>query len=258
MSSIQVFGLFPLSGGRLSNERSTKSTATYYYIYYRSTITCSSGKSLPAEIRIYNESSQQPLPDDTVAIVSGAVAIPPSGDVLIEANYIFPVPGDPNSDDYDDHLPDMLYPLVIVLGHVSANGVVMPDGVTRSFPVEGAGYVRGASVSSTVGYGILLPPLLLLIFLPLSCMLDKSAKWRSISIPGVSSIVQASGQCWDLTPEGNVIINVKILAFNVAGRTGVPVGGGPLPSSPSTFSPKRRKFTQVSERSVAISTSALP
>ena len=59
-------------------------------------------------------------------------------------------------------------------------------------------------------------------------------------------------------PDGNVIINVKILAFNVAGRTGVPVGGGPLPSSPSTFSPKRRKFTQVSERSVAISTSALP
>ena len=66
MSSFILVSFLPLTGGKCAV--STKSSKIYY-CFYTTTIQCSSGVDIPAEIQIYSQYNEVPLPDDTTAFV---------------------------------------------------------------------------------------------------------------------------------------------------------------------------------------------
>lgn len=151
MSSFTLFGLFPLSGGRsVSRPKPKDSNATYRFFLYRSTIQCVSGAEIPAEVSIFPEPGQQPLPDNTVAFLLARAYIPDSGDAILDVIHMYPFPGDPTSDHYEDNIPDILHPYAVAVGHVSGNGIVLADGQSKSFPISASQYVRDGPRASTL------------------------------------------------------------------------------------------------------------
>lgn len=84
-----------------------------FYCIYQTSIQCSSGVATPAELRVYSPPGDDPLAEDTVIFLLAKVYIPTSGKALLDAICLFPVPGVPSDDKYENSIPDMQFPMVI-------------------------------------------------------------------------------------------------------------------------------------------------
>ncbi|KAH9918035.1 hypothetical protein B0H21DRAFT_659508, partial [Amylocystis lapponica] len=139
-----TLGLFALAHGRRVSSVTRAGTPTYH-CHYSTTIQCSSGDLIPAELRIYSPRDNFPVRDNTVAFVVAKLYIPPPGSgsttALLEAYSLFPCPGDPSSDTYDDMLPDMPNPFVYGLGVVRGRWSLLPDN-SKAFAVEVSDHIR--------------------------------------------------------------------------------------------------------------------
>lgn len=167
MSSLIFVGLFSLRGGRIVETAFTKRSGekgTISHAYYDTAVVCRHAPHLPAELRVYVRGTEL-IPDETVAIVVAKGYVPPgdvAGDLLLDALYIAPFPGDPTGDsvEYDRSLPDFHWPLLFGLGSVSGASTELPNGQV-TFPVTTSEYVRGSTKSSTLSYALCLFVLIL-------------------------------------------------------------------------------------------------
>ncbi len=154
MSSFFILGFFALADGHVETTPKSQ-TIIRHHCLYNTTIQCSSDRPLPTELRVWCSSSNYSvLPNNTVAFIIAKAVIDTKS--LLEAWLVSPMPGHPDDDDYDDHLPNILYPFVMGVGHVvmsSADPTQEPDvGITRHVNVQVSDYVRDVQQTSTIQY----------------------------------------------------------------------------------------------------------
>ncbi|OBZ78509.1 hypothetical protein A0H81_02121 [Grifola frondosa] len=184
-----------------------------------------SGPTLPAELRIYSPRNDTPLPDNTIAFVVAKAHAPANGTILLDALSIYPFPGDPNSDDYQDAIPDMPYPFAYGLGSIQAKHEVLADGVSKGFMVDLSEHVRDSPKPSSV-----------------QCIYDgMTPHWLNVPTPNPNTNIHFLGVCSGLYGDGRLTINLENIVFNT-GAAPPAIGGGGPPPAPGTPGAKRRKF----------------
>jgi hypothetical protein len=167
MSSLIFVSLFSLRAGHIVETFFTKHTSekgTISYTHYDTAVVCRHLPQLPAELRVYVCGTEL-ISDHTVSIVIVKGYVPPSdvaGDLLLNALYIAPFPGNPSGDsiEYNRTLPDFHWHLLFGLGSVSGASTELPNGQVF-FPVTTLKYVCGTTRSSTLSYAVYLEYLLL-------------------------------------------------------------------------------------------------
>ena len=100
--------MLAVAGGRRLPSQSPNSRTTYHCFY--NTVLQSTGPpdaSFPAELRVYGPRDSVVLADNTVVFVYARLHVPPTGTALLDVIQMYPFPGDPSDDTYDDHLPDI-------------------------------------------------------------------------------------------------------------------------------------------------------
>lgn len=113
MSSFIIVGFVGLTSGRRVRSDVTRPDGTplvLWHVIYDTCIICAQPPSLPAELRKYSPINDVVYPDDTVAFIVAKAYVPPvniSKTVLLDTILMIPVPGDPSSTEYDEHVPDL-------------------------------------------------------------------------------------------------------------------------------------------------------
>jgi hypothetical protein len=157
MSVFMLFGNFCLAGGeRLPTPRTTAANTpiNVYHVYYDTTIKLLNG-DLQAQLRVYSPMGNVPLPNNTVVFAVTHAHIDKESPALLEAQVVFPYPGDPSDETYQDGLPDFPATFFVGVGpsRTSANvKEYAPDGQSRAFTLDLSDYVRDALKPSLVQY----------------------------------------------------------------------------------------------------------
>ena len=151
MSSITLTGFFGLLHG--------KGVSVVHHAVYSSVIQCTLSDvgeqpmAIPAEIRLWCPLSQPLHPDNTVAFIVAKAYIPSPGSLpnvaLLDTLYLVPFPGDTDTDEYEDHIPDFPNPLVATLGTISASGSDLSTG-HHCFPLSVREYVGDENKNSVI------------------------------------------------------------------------------------------------------------
>lgn len=154
MSAFGIYGFFALANGRRSSkERAGSSSKPVWYCIYSTSLQCASGLALPVELRIFHPQSAPILADNIVAFVSARAYCPDKdGIILLEAYHLFPVPGVPSDEHYQDCIPNMQFPYAFGLGQVGGKAEWLPDRKSRTFPLTVGDYVRDSMISSNIQY----------------------------------------------------------------------------------------------------------
>ena len=209
------------------------------------TIQCSAGVDIPADIHIYSPYNDVVLPDDTIAFVVARAFCPPNETAFLDAYHLIPVPGNPTETEYQSQrVPDCPYPFALGVGAVSGTEV-LADSVTKAFSVVVSDYVRDGMKSSTVQYDCLHLCAICAcsnLWIPLRCCFNSSRpRWSNTPLPIANSCVHFFGTIADVNSSGAVRIDVDNIAINVGPNTNEST------SSPSSkVSPvKRRKFNAI-------------
>jgi hypothetical protein len=134
-----------------------KSAATYYVVYSTS-VSCSDdpeNNGIDAELRVFCPQSAPLFADGTVVYAYAKMFAPPNQPILLDAIRTHPFPGDPGSEDYDNHIPQNVASAVIVHGSVTAAPSRSADG-SRTFPITVSEYVRDVIRQSHIQYVFIL------------------------------------------------------------------------------------------------------
>jgi hypothetical protein len=120
MSTLIVDGFFAVKNGRrvVSERVVNTNTIKTNYIHYQTALQCTANVSYPAELRVFATSQSTILPGNAVVHVIAKAEINPNTDAFLEATSLIVIPGNPSSDDYEDHIPDEPYPHLFILGQV--------------------------------------------------------------------------------------------------------------------------------------------
>ncbi|KAI0668642.1 hypothetical protein C8Q78DRAFT_1081033 [Trametes maxima] len=153
-----------------------------------------------------------PLPDDTIIFLVAKLHLWPNDITLLDAIQLFPVPGDPSSEFYQDNIPDMPYPNIYAIGVVQGKHEVLANGKSRGFTLN---------VSD--------------------CVVDGSPRWINVPPPSPNSFIYVLGSCVSIRGDGALSISLLQLLFNLSPPQSAP---GP-PETPT----KRRKFNAFSSPS---------
>jgi hypothetical protein len=161
MSAFVLFGNFCLAGGvRRPTPKKTAANGTpinVYHMYYDTTISTPNGP-LQAQLRVYSSNAGLPLADNTVVFAVARAHVRQQGPALLDAQAVYPYPGDPDSDSYEDGIPDFPGTFFIGAGPSRTSlksPEVAPDGHSRAFTLELSDYVRDALNASSVQYVLL-------------------------------------------------------------------------------------------------------
>jgi hypothetical protein len=103
------------------------------------------GTPINAQIRVFSPATDPHIhPDDTVTFVIGSDA-----DHMI----MIAMPGDPTSDNYDEKMPDLRFPIVNAVGHVlNIHQNTYENHTELEVNVSVSDYVRGQIQHSTIQY----------------------------------------------------------------------------------------------------------
>ncbi|KAH7919836.1 hypothetical protein BV22DRAFT_996804, partial [Leucogyrophana mollusca] len=137
-----LFGFLCLAAGRRLNTTKPGAPSKTYHAFYATALQCSSGSSVPAEIRVYSPFNDIVHPDNTVAFVVAKAYFPNNDTVLLDASHVIAMPGNPASEDYEASLPDCAVPFLLALGSVPSKFELLPDGVSKAFNVVGSDFIR--------------------------------------------------------------------------------------------------------------------
>ena len=152
MSTFFIVGFLAVKSGRrvilqrVINETTVKSN----YIHYKTALQCTSGTSYAAELRVFATTQSTILPDNSVVHVVAKAEINPGSDAFLEANSLTVIPGDPSSDDYEDHVPDEPYPHFFVLGQVMKETPL--DMKSSAYTIMVSEYVRDGPSQSLIQF----------------------------------------------------------------------------------------------------------
>lgn len=168
MSSFNVFGFLALTAGNRVATQPAGAKFPVHHCYYTTSLRSSNDVYVAATLRVYSGAGDAPLPDNTVAFVVAKAFAPTGKPMELDAFYVFPVPGDVNSDTYDvsrssllicaglftayfqDNIPEI--PVFIYgVGHIPADQTTetLPDG-SKTFTISLSEYVSGGPKSSTI------------------------------------------------------------------------------------------------------------
>ncbi|KIM65723.1 hypothetical protein SCLCIDRAFT_1158130 [Scleroderma citrinum Foug A] len=149
MSSFTVFGFFGLASAKcvVTTKLSGKDV---WHCLYSTSLQCSSGIHIPAKIHIYSPFNDVIHADHTIMFIVAKAYCPPNDIALLNAYHIFPIPGNPEDDNYESLAPDCPHPFISGIGTVSGRAEVLADGVTKVFLVVVNEYVRDGVKTSTV------------------------------------------------------------------------------------------------------------
>ncbi|KIM57181.1 hypothetical protein SCLCIDRAFT_29026 [Scleroderma citrinum Foug A] len=222
MSSFTLIGFFALAGGKCVV--STKSSKVHY-CFYTTSIQCTAGIDIPAEIHIYSPYNDVPHPKDTIAFVIAKAFCPPNDTALLNAYHLIPVPGNPTETEYQmQHVPDCPYPFVSGIGAVSSTEV-LPDGVTKAFSVLVGDYIRDGTKSSTV-----------------QCTFNSSKpQWSNTPLPNANSSIHFFGTVADVSSAGTICIDIENIAMNIGPNTNESAS----PQTSKTLPVKRCRFNAI-------------
>ncbi|KAJ3017519.1 hypothetical protein NUW54_g564 [Trametes sanguinea] len=141
---------------------------------------------------------------------------PTSGDFLLDAISLYPVPGDPSDDAYQDNVPDMPYPFLSLLGCVTSQAVVVSG--SRHFPVRVQEYVRDETRESLI-----------------NCIIPgNSPRWERVPPPNPFSLIYALGRCSETSSDGKLGVALEHLAMNLQAP--------PIPPATPESGSKRKRF----------------
>ncbi|KAJ7893656.1 hypothetical protein B0H14DRAFT_2559640 [Mycena olivaceomarginata] len=243
MSSFNILGFFQLKAGRRVTVNKLNSTYATHYAHYSTHVWCTNGTvntTIPAEIHVYITSTAPLLEDGMVAFAActaQSTAVPPatnslpSNTLTLDALTFMVLPGSPDSDTYNNQLPDEFTSMVYGLGRVSGSPQTLDDGHgSRAVTVAVSDFVRGETKASTV-----------------QCVFDFStARWTRAPTPHANTTIQFYGLCRELSPTGTLRVKVDSAAFNISSNASAASDDtsgttGSTTSAPVTPS-KRRKF----------------
>lgn len=191
-----------------------------YYCFYNTVLQCSSGITLPAEMRIYSPINDVAVEDDTV-VFAHCRAYLLYNEILLDASHIFPFPGDPSSREYDENLPNCHAPYVTGVGHVPFHHEVLSENGSKAFNVICSEYVRDGTKTSTI-----------------QCVYDGSTpRWNNTPTPNVNSTIHFVGILSDMSQTGTLRVNLENIALNIGHHD-----ANSTVSTPTTTPVKKRKF----------------
>ncbi|EJD38501.1 hypothetical protein AURDEDRAFT_128834 [Auricularia subglabra TFB-10046 SS5] len=199
MTSFLLSGYLAVSNGRRLASENPTTKKTTHHMYY-DTVIQTMGVDVPAEIRLWVPSSEQPLADGTIVDLLAKVHTPANSKAMLDAIQLNAFPGDPNGDGYEDHIPERPFPTIIVLGHTSGAAETMDDGVSVGYHVSTSEYVRDQSRASRV-----------------YCRFDGTkARWKRTPRPSAGSAIFVLGVAHGVHLSGaSLIIDVDQLQLNV-------------------------------------------
>ncbi|KAJ7820840.1 hypothetical protein B0H14DRAFT_2173236, partial [Mycena olivaceomarginata] len=262
MSSFYILGFFQLKAGRRVAVTKPNSNFPTHYAHYSTNVWCLDNTTIPADIRVFTASTTPLVPDGMVAFAvctAQSTATPPTADSLasntlaLDALMFVVLPGNPESDTYNDHLPDEFTSMAYGVGRVSGSPQTLNDGhASRLITVALSDFVRGETKASTV-----------------QCVFDLStARWTRAPTPQANTVMQFYGLCRDLSPEGTLRIKVDSTALNIGSNASTASDNTQTSTnavSALTSPSKRRKFDPPSPPSnpgpllpASTSTSASP
>ena len=220
MSSFTLIGFFALTGGKCVV--STK-LSKVYYCFYTTTIQCTGGVDIPAEIHIYSPYSDIVHANDTITFLIARAFCPPNDIVLLDAYHLVPIPGSPTEMEYQlQHVPDCPYPVTSGISTVSSTEI-LADGVTKAFSVVVSDYVCDGTKSSTVQYDCLCSLTIWMwsnFLIPFRCTFISSCPhWSNTPLPNVNSSVHFFGTVADVNSAGAIHIDVDNIALNIGPHT---------------------------------------
>lgn len=235
MSHVIFVGLFGVANGRrvqgptkASTSTSNLATSRPLFVQYDTAIQCRNGDTIPATIRTYSHPSQAVLPDNTVVYLTAKGYIAPLETAHLDAMSLTPIPGDANSDTYEDHIPDLTTPFVFILGNVSVPLQELSDG-TKIFSVSAADYVREGLRFTTV-----------------QGLFDTRPRWAHIPHPLPASCVGLYGTCDAYLSTGILRVCLDHIALNARPHDPIQPASSPgADGSPS----KKRKFAAIASTS---------
>ncbi|KAJ7933345.1 hypothetical protein B0H13DRAFT_1700890, partial [Mycena leptocephala] len=236
MSSFNILGFFQLKAGRRVIVNKPNSIYATHYAHYNTHVWCTKGTgntTIPADLRVYITNGMVAF-----AVCSAqSSAFPPATNSLptntltLDAMTFFVLPGSPDSDTYNNQLPDERTSMVYGVGRVTGSPQTLDDGHgSRAVTVTVSDFIRGETKASTVQ----------LIF-------DFSnARWTRAPVPQPNTAIQFYGLCRELSPTGILRLKVDSTALNISSNASAPSddtsgSAGSTASAPVTPS-KRRKF----------------
>ncbi|KAJ6619925.1 hypothetical protein B0H10DRAFT_1792568 [Mycena sp. CBHHK59/15] len=157
MSSCNVIGFFPLiSGTRVTSK---KIDTTVYHQHYHMTINCQNSFHIPALVCVYSPPGDiNPSLDITIAFILAKAIFPLNKPAMLDAIQLSITPGDPKSNFYEDNIPNVPYPYIYDVGHVSGSyyslGDARPGKTIDScaFPVALSEYVQNNVQGFSIEY----------------------------------------------------------------------------------------------------------
>ncbi|KAJ7848796.1 hypothetical protein B0H13DRAFT_1571758, partial [Mycena leptocephala] len=140
-------GFFQLKGGRRVSIQKPNTSYLTYYAHYNTNIWCTNNTAIPADLRLYTTSTTPILDDCTVAFsvctAQSTATTPGTNAVTLEALAFVVLPGNPNTDVYNDQLPDDRHSMVFGVGRVTGSPQTLDDGHgSRVINVAVSDYVR--------------------------------------------------------------------------------------------------------------------
>ncbi|EKM52949.1 uncharacterized protein PHACADRAFT_210712 [Phanerochaete carnosa HHB-10118-sp] len=210
-----------LAGGR----RAQGGQSTTYYCYYN-TVLQPNGDSeagVPAELRVYSPKDSVVLPDNSVVFAYARVYIPAQGPALLDAIQIYPFPGDPSDDDYDNNLPT-IPPFLFATGIIRSVRDVTTLDKNKYVLLEVSDRVRDGKKGFTFE----------------AKFTGATPRWNRVPLPSLQSNAQIIGiLCNERRTDGTVTIEAESLTFNALPLATSADGAGPPPSTPPA---KKRKY----------------
>lgn len=162
-STVLTYSFFSLAqGNRITVPRtrpstvvvSTSNTVTNF-MNYVTTFQCRLNDFLGADGCVYSLPNDTPLLDNTVVSLVGRVCTSAGGMAIIDVTHLTPFLGDLSDPSYDDHIPDVSNPYVVILGVVVGNGEELVEGA-RAFKVEARARMCGQLCMSIIKYIVIL------------------------------------------------------------------------------------------------------
>ncbi|KAF5351447.1 hypothetical protein D9758_013532 [Tetrapyrgos nigripes] len=219
-------------------------TSKTYGEYTTSIATCDPDISCSALIRMWHCPGSQLLLDNTCVFLFAKWFVPSNDSpVVLKPLYLYPFPGNPTDDDYQDRLPDFHVPVTVFTGTVLStanNNVPLSYAQTKTFVVASSEFITGTVQSFSLRM----------------CMDPTSPRWTKVPVPNVSNLVYAVGPiCGFYNNTLHVDLSSVVLNLgggaNAAPSNGGGNGGSSLPTgrkrcfsalASTGLEPKKRRF----------------
>ncbi|KAF8180462.1 hypothetical protein K438DRAFT_1680170, partial [Mycena galopus ATCC 62051] len=106
ISSFTAFGFFALTAGERVPTQLPGATYPIHHCHYTTALKSSDNVYIAAKLRVYSAAGNTPFANNTIAFVVAKVFAPNGKPVELDALYISAIPGDVNSPQYEDNVPD--------------------------------------------------------------------------------------------------------------------------------------------------------